>query len=161
VAQYVTEGETILAQFDNRGVMPHEVDEALAVFNFSGLPEGVAPQTRIGVFDTEAFCRERWPYDEKKIEEMQIQVDERLRQLQKRFPSDFIIVEEPKAAKPWGSYDKDSVEDILKLQERLEVDPTLIRRYEEENQNRQEIVSPMLVLEGAKDPSQEDIEVSV
>lgn len=158
---YVTEGENILAQFHQSGVMPHEVDIALAKFNFSGLPEGVAPQTRIGVFDTIAFCEERWGHDPKKLEEMQIQVDQRMRAHQKRYSQDFMIVEEPEAAKPWGSYDKDTVEDILKLQERLEIDPTLVRRYEEEHQKRKEIVEAMTELESLKTPETEDIEVSV
>lgn len=160
-ATYITEGETILAQFSQSGVMPHEVDEALRRFNFSGLPEGVAPQTRIGVFDTEAFCLERWPDGDKKREEMLIQVDAKMRAHQKKFPSHFIIMEEPKAPQPWGSYDKDTVEDILKLQERLEIDPTLVRRYEEENQKRESIMKPMLELEEAKAPEEREIEVSV
>jgi len=157
---YVTEGETILAEFRQTGLMDHEVDLALSKFNFSGLPEGVNPITRVGVFDTEQFCLDRYP-DEARREEMQAQIDQRLRALQERFSTHFIIVEEPKAPKPWGSYDKDSAEDILKLQERLEIDPTVVRRYEEENQGREEIVSKMLELEVQRVPEDEDIEVRV
>ncbi len=136
------------AQFDNGGLLAHEEELALKTFNFTGLPEGVNPLTRVGVFDTEAYCLNHYE-NEKERTEMQAQIDQRLRELQPRFPQQFIIVETPAAAKPWPSYDEDSPEDILKLQERLAFDPSLVRRYEEENEGRAEIIEPMQELEAA------------
>ena len=79
------------------------------------------------------------------------------KELQPKFPGQFILVETPLAERPWGSYDKDSVEDIIVLQERLEASPTDIRRYEEENQNRPEIIEIMRAQE--QERQQEEITV--
>lgn len=139
-----TLGKPVIANFDRSGLLDHEIEAALTNFNFSGLPEGVNPLTRISVFDTEAYC-EQFPKD--KRDELQVQIDQRLRELQERHPSEFIIVESPVAAKPWGSYDEDTIEDIVKFQERLEIEPELIRLYESDNQKREEIIEAMFRIE--------------
>ena len=54
-----------------------------------------------------------------------------------------VLSAKPGAPKPWPSYDKDTVEEILQIQERLEMDPELVRIYEEENSARDEIVTTM------------------
>lgn len=136
----------IVANFDKLGLLAHEEAEALSKFNFSGLPEGVDPRTRIGVFDTEAYCLDHYDNPEER-QEMQVQMEVRLRELQKKFPTHYIIVDEPVAPKPWPTYDEDGVEDILKFQERLQVPAELVRRYEEENSNRPEIVDPLRAIE--------------
>lgn len=153
----VPQQEAIVAMFDKLGLMPHEEDLVLKTFNFSGLPEGVHPLTRVGVFDTEAYCLDHYE-NEKTRSEMQVQIDNRFRELAKKFsPSQFIIVETPLVEIPWPTYDTDSVEDILKLQERLGFDAEHIRRYEQENQDRSEIVEAMSQLEGNE--QEEEIEV--
>lgn len=134
----------VIADFEHSGLLDHELETVLSSFTFAGLPEGVHPATRIGVFDTELYSM-RFP--EKDRDAMQVQIEQRLRELQKQHPNDFIIVELPHAEKPWGKYDELTVEDILKYQEALGADPTQIRRYEEENQNRPEIVKAMTALE--------------
>jgi hypothetical protein len=134
----------VIADFEHSGLLDHELETALKTFTFSGLPEGVNPATRIGVFDTEAYA-ERFP--KKDRDAMQVQIEERLLELQPRFPGDFIAVDTPHAEKPWGSYDEDSTEDVLKFQERLQIEPTRVRRYEQENQNRPEVVNAMTALE--------------
>jgi hypothetical protein len=154
----VKQREQIHAQFAKSGLMPHEEDLALKSFNFTGLPEGIHPLTRVGVFDTEAYCLDHYE-DEEIRNEMQAQIDTRLRELQKKFPTQFIIVETPVAEKPWPSYDEDSVEDILKLQERLGFDPTVVRRYEEENAGRADVIEPMQELE-ADSAGEAEISVS-
>ena len=100
--------EGVHAQFDNSGVQPHEADIALEHFagHFGALAEGVHPLTRIGVFDTEAYCLDKYP-SEAKRNDMQPQIEERLRALQEKFPSQFIIVEQPKAERPWPTYDEE------------------------------------------------------
>lgn len=157
-AVMVPQREQILAQFDKLGLMPHEEDLVLKHFDFSGLPEGVAPLTRVGVWDSEAFCINRYD-DPKERASMQLAIDARCRELAKKFsPAQFIIVETPMVEIPWPSYDTDSVEDILKLQERLGFDAEHIRRYEQENQDRPEIVEAMSQLEGLVE-QEEEIEV--
>lgn len=136
----------VIANFQQGGMLDHEIADALEYFNFSGLPDGVNPLTRVGSFDTDAFCQQ---YPEKAKagkpgrSEMQVQIEERLVELQKMHPSQFIIVEQPASAIPWPSYDSDSVEEILGFQERLGVHPEKVRLYEIENKNRQQIVASM------------------
>lgn len=143
-AQTITLNKPVIANFDKSGLLDHEIEAALFMFNFSGLPEGVNPLTRISCFDTEAYV-EQYPKDRR--DELLVQIDSRLRELQERHPSEFIIVESPQAARPWPSYDDDTVEDVLKFQERLRINPQTIRVYEVENQNRPEIVEAMLRIE--------------
>lgn len=131
----------VIADFQQGGLLDHEIEAALEQFNFSGIPEGVNPLTRISSFDTEAYV-ERFPANQK--DELLVQIDQRLRDLQKINPNQFIVVEQPYAERPWPSYDQDSAEDILKFQERLRINPELIRRYEVENKNRQTLVLAML-----------------
>lgn len=138
------------AQFDKLGLLDHEADLVLATFNFGALPEGVHPLTRVGVFDTEAYCLDHYD-DPKERAEMLAAIDKRLRELQEKFPSHFIVVDTPAAPKPWPTYDEESVEDILKLQERLAYSPELVRRYEEENDGREEIIEAMEALEATSD----------
>lgn len=137
----------VVAQFEHQGVTDWELEAALKKFTFSGLPEGVHPATRIGVFDTEVYCM-RFPKDERSV--MQAKIEERLRELQPSRPNNYIIVESPVAEKPWGSYDEETIEDVLKFQERLEIDPTRVRRYEQENKKRKEIVAAMEALEAER-----------
>jgi len=143
--------EGVRADFMQSGLLDHEIEFALEYLSFTGLPDGVSPLTRVGVFDTEAFCQ-RYPEKAKHGQpgrvEMQIQMDERLRELQPMFPNQFIVVDTPQAAEPWPNYDSEPVEEVLKLQERLGISPERIRIYELENQNRAEIVRAMLVAEG-------------
>lgn len=144
--------QPVIANFERLGLLDYEEAEVLMKFNFSGIPEGVNPLSRVSCFDTEGYVQ-RYPAKER--DEMLIQIDQRLREKQEMFPTQFIIVDTPAAAKPWPSYDDDGVEDVLKLQERLRVDPTLIRKYEEENKKREEIIEQMLALvapDGAPQP---------
>lgn len=134
----------VIADFDRGGLTDWEQLAALETFNFSGLPEGVNALTRIGTFDTEAFVMR---YPERERDEMQVQIDQRLRELQQRHPSEFIVVDPPVAERPWPSYDDNSVEDVLKFQEALRYSPEKIRLYELENKNRPELIEAMLRLE--------------
>lgn len=133
----------IVANFDQSGLLDYEELAAFEHFTFSGLADGINPLTTLSVFDTEAYCQ-RFPKD--KRDEINAQVDIRLRELQSVFKSEFIIVDPPVAAKPWPRYDEYSVEDILKFQEALGVNPDDIRLYELENQHRDELIIAMLQL---------------
>ncbi len=155
----------VIANFQQAGLLDHEIEAALEHFNFSGVPEGINPLTRIGVFDTEAYVQQ---YQKHERDEMLVQIDQRLRELQERFPSEYIIVDPPESPKPWPSYDDDSIEDVIKFQERLQINPEMIRLYELENANRTEIVEAMLrqedpegaeALYGPAPSSEEKIEV--
>jgi hypothetical protein len=131
----------IVANFEQTGLLDHEELAVWENFNFSGLPDGINPMTTVGVFDTEVYCL-RFPKSRR--DEIQVQVDQRMRELQSVFRSEFMIVEAPQAAKPWPRYDEYSVEDILKFQEALGVNPDEIRRYEEENLKREDLILSML-----------------
>lgn len=149
-AKLVSLEKPIIAQFERSGLLDHEIEAALTTFTFSGLPEGVNPLTRVAVFDSEAYCA-RLPASERA--ETQIQVDQRLRELQEQHPTDYIIVEPLEIPKPWLTYDEQDVEEILKIQSAIGADPETVYRYELENQGRGEILEVML---RQYDPDQAD-----
>lgn len=132
----------VIANFETSGLLDHEILVAAESFSFVGIPEGVNPLTKVSVFDTEVYCQQ---FPEERRDEMQVQIDERLRVLQASHPNQFTIVEQPSAEKPWPSYDEFSAEDVIKYQQVLGIAPQRIRLYEEENQNRDEVVFAMLV----------------
>lgn len=131
----------VVANFQKVGLLDYEIEAALSAFNFSGIPEGVNPLTRISSFDTEAYVLS---IPEQGRDELLVQINKRLRELQARHPNEFIIVDPPHAPRPWPSYDEMTVEDILKFQEVLRIKPQEIRLYELENANRYDVVHGML-----------------
>lgn len=149
-AQTVVLKKPIIAQFEKSGLLDNEIEAALQTFTFSGLPEGVNPLTQVAVFDSEAYCS-RLPSNQR--DEMQIQVDQRLRDLQKDHPTDFIIVEPTEIPKPWLTYDECSIEEVLQLQTATGASPEGVYRYELTNEERPEILEAML---RQYDPDQAD-----
>lgn len=150
-AQRVTLREPVVAVFEKTGLLDHEQEAALMSFNFTGLPEGVNPLTTISCFDSEMYVIAN--FEEHERDDAQVRIDARLRQLAELFPSQFIVVDHPHAAKPWPSYDGMSVEEILRTRELLDQDGSMaegVRLYELENEGREEIVEAMLDIE---DPS--------
>lgn len=143
VIHSVTLQDPVLADFHTGGLTEWEEDAALLRFNFSGLPEGVHPLTRVSVFDPEAYVLAKDDLTPEQQKELYDKIVGVLKKKAEVFPGEFILVEKPGAPKPWPSYDKDSVEEILQIQERLEIDPELVRIYEEENSARDEIVTTM------------------
>jgi hypothetical protein len=141
MAKTVQLHKPVIANFDQGGLLPYETAFVLEKFNFSGLAEGVNPLTTVSCWDIEAFVQ-RFPRDRR--QELYVQIVQRMRELQKLNPSEFIIVEPPETPRPWPSYDEFSVEDILKFQEILRINPDEIRAYELENDQRPEIVLAML-----------------
>jgi hypothetical protein len=139
----------VIANFTTSGLLDHEIEVALENFSFSGLPEGVSPLAKVSVFDTDAFCSQ---YPDETRDEMQIAMENRLRVLQEQFGG-FIIVDQPAAEKPWNSYDDNTPDEVLRIQQATGAYPEKVRIYEEENENRTEIVAAMLRLtdpEGAE-----------
>ncbi len=141
--------EPIIANFAGEGLLDWELEPALSKFNFSGIPEGVNPLTRISVFDTEAYVESRPEIEDDSVAKQALldKIDTRLRKLQGRFPNEFIIVEKPLTNRPWPTYDTDSTDEVLMIQTRIGISAEAIRLYELENQNREDIVSAMLALE--------------
>lgn len=150
------DGDLIHAQFETSGLTEWEQIFALENFDFSGLPDGVNPLTRVSVFDSEAYVQ-RFPKDERaKIQKV---IDERLVELQETFPSEFRIVEKPAQPAPWPTYDETPLEDvigqdgsvetlgILSMQKLSGWSPEQIRLYEVENANRPDVVAAMEELE--------------
>ena len=160
-ARQMTLSKPVIANFEGSGLLDHEIEPALTSFNFSGLPEGVNPLARLSVFDTEAYVESRSEFeeDEKGKQAFLEKIDARLRKLASRFPNEFIIVEKPASARPWATFDSDSVEDILLIQARIQYSPEAIRLYEVENQNRTELVEAMLAIEEAP-ATEEDVVLS-
>jgi hypothetical protein len=141
------ERKPVVANFSQGGLLDHEIAAAFQTFNFSGIPDGVNPLTRISSFDTEAYAEQ---FPEKEREQILEELEDRLRVLQKLHPSEFIIVDQPRAAKPFGEsskYDELSAEEVIELQASTGYSPEAIRLYELENQNRQEVVDAMTALE--------------
>lgn len=134
-----------IANFEQGGMTEWEIEAALMAFNFAGVPDGVNPLTRVGVFDSEAFVQHVADEDERR--ELLEKIDKRLRFLQERHPSEFIIVEKPASPLPWPSYDGDTIQEIIEFQKRLGISPEQIRLYEVENQNRQAVIDVMTDIE--------------
>lgn len=150
VAQMITRAKPVIANFEQQGLHPWEIDAALERFNFAGVPEGVNPLTRVSVFDTEAYVYGQEFEDEDQAQAYLDRIDKRLLKLAERHPSEFIPVPKPLSGKPWPTYDEDSVEDILQLQERTGISAETIRLYEVENQKRAEVIEAMENLENAQ-----------
>jgi hypothetical protein len=140
-AQSVVLEKPVIANFERSGLLDHEIELALMSFTFAGLPEGINPLTRIAVFDTEAYCS-TLPADRR--DELQVKIDQRLRDLAEQSPGDFIVVDAPEVEKPWSTYDECTVEEILALQLATGCNPESVYRYELENLNRDEVLEPML-----------------
>lgn len=158
-ATRIVDSEPVIANFEGTGLLDWEIGPALESFNFSGLPEGVNPLTRISVFDTEAYVASRADIEDNEEAQRELldRIDTRLRKLQARFPSEFVIVEKPAAVKPWPTYDTDSVEDILAIQARLGMSAEGIRIYEVENQARPEVIEAMEAIENGGGAQEEVI----
>lgn len=148
--------DPVVANFEQGGLTEWEIEAALMSFNFSGVPDGVNPLTRVSVFDTEAYVQ-KFPAAEReaKLEA----IDSRLRELQERHPSEFVIVEKPAAPKPWPSYDTDSIQDIVYAQGRYGISPETIRLYEYENQGRQAVIDLMTEIEEGRSGELEIVSV--
>lgn len=142
------EGDLVHAQFHKGGLTEWEEYTALECFDFSGLPDGINPLTRVSMFDTEAYVESLELEDEEKAALLE-KIDARLVKLAGTFPNELRIVEKPAAFKPWPSYDNDTPEEIIAFQERLEISPELIRLYEVEHENRLAVITEMEALEAA------------
>lgn len=158
VVEY-SDGEPVLAQFHRGGLTEWEQIEAMESFDFSGLPEGINPLTRVSMFDSEAYV-ERFSNTQEREHKLR-DIDERLTYLSGLFPSEFKIVAKPSIASPWAKYDETPIEDVLDdggsvvtpgiytMQSYTGISPQDIRLYEVENLNRPEVVEAMEALENA------------
>lgn len=158
VVEY-SEGDTVHAQFHKGGLTEWEELVALESFDFSGLPDGINPITRVSMFDTEAYV-EGLEFSDTEKSDLLAEMDARLVKLAKTFPNELRIVEKPAAPRPWPTYDVTPVEDILdeeteaimapgiySMQALSGVSPEVIRLYEVENLNRPEVIEAMEALE--------------
>jgi len=146
------ESDSRVAQFEQSGLRDHEISEALSRWTFSGLPEGVNPVTRIGVYDPEAQAvAADWDDEQRKTVERKLWLESQAH------PGDLAFVHTPRQPIPWPSYDTDTVEEILEFQKRLGVDPEIVRRYEEENKVRKQIVAAMWELESRREVPETEI----
>jgi hypothetical protein len=138
IARSVVLQKPIIAEFQQGGLLDYEIAEALERFNFSGLPDGVNPITRLSVYDPEAEAFAKgWTKEELDAAKA------RLRHLAEIDPGHFIIVEKPAEAKPWGKYDEMEAEDVIAAVVNLGYDPEAVRKYEHENAGREEVIEAM------------------
>jgi len=148
-----SDNKPVLAQFSRGGMTEWEEIAAIESFDFSALPEGTNPLTRVSVFDTEALVANMEDGPEK--DAFHEKVCKRLLHLSTLFPSEFKIVEKPASPKPWSTYDDNSVEEIFELQALTGVDPQDIRLYEVEHENRPEVIEACEIIELAlRDPDE-------
>jgi hypothetical protein len=147
----VVEQEPLVLQFEHFAVTPEEASAVLQAFSFSGLAEGVNPLTVLGVWDSEIYKR---TFD-KSDAEMQDICETLRRKGEANGWRMFIIVDEPRAPKPWPTYDEDSEDDIIAAAQRFGFIESVIQ-YESENEQREEILTALGVA-----PPEALIEVSV
>lgn len=141
-----------IAQFEQSGLRDHEIAFAFERWTFSGLPEGVNPVTRVGVYDPEANAiAADWSDEQRQAVERKLWFEAEAHQ------GDLAFVPSPRARIPWPSYDADSVEEILALQARLQISPGEVRSYEEENEGREEIISAMWEAEATAPAADEPV----
>jgi len=153
-----TDKTPIHAQFTQGGLTEWEQIAALESFDFSGLPDGVNPLTRVSVYDTEAAVAHiANPKERIALQEL---LDERLRHFAAVYPSDFKVVDKPPAAKPWPSYDDDPIDKVLTIQEATGIAPEKIRLYELERPHpRVTLIQKMVELE--REAAEEQFTVAV
>lgn len=127
----------ILANFSHGGLAQWEVDEALEVFEFHGLPEGINPVLRLSCYDTDfAEKEERWP------EGVKDEVENVLR-TSGRLGSDYIEVGRPRVPSPWPTYDEASFARILNRVIEDGYDPAEVLEYERQSQKREDVIKAL------------------
>ena len=98
--------------------------------------EAMALDARCSVWDSEAYCLSNG------IElgsELHLRIDARLRELALLHPASMLVVDKPRNAAPWPTYDQMEVSEILDALAMTSVDPNIARLYEGENQRRPEV----------------------
>ena len=142
----------ITCQFDLYGSMlPHEIKAAREQFINRGLPTEVDyvttidPAYRFSVFDTVA-CQQQYGFDDATRQDMEqylLSAD--------AYGTDFIMVEAPKLAPPWPTYDSfrgvrglPTAQAIVKRvrEDGYAIDEVLA--YERQNADRQDVVDALL-----------------
>ena len=131
------------AQFQPSAGVPDWAKEAAGTLpNWgNGLGHGWDPYKFCGILDTdEEAKRQNWSDDEKAY------VEKALRNA----PSngvEYVICEAPKTAKPWPKYDDitgdDAAAQIAWQVDQLGLDPKSVRRYEQENADRESVVNAL------------------
>lgn len=154
--------ETLVTQWDDicqfdpilygpPSLYEREVAEKTMVFQGVALEEDevtpVSLQARIGVFDTDVAADQRgWTQEQKDwIERKLLGSGDR--------GSQFILVEQARAPKPWPKYDelravgrrtvKDVAVKVAEMTQDLGIDPASVIAYERENANRAEVLEAL------------------
>lgn len=141
ISGYTPHGEPIIsekplrASFVQGGLSPWELDLALSTFSFHGTYENEDVRSRCSWFDTEWAQRNfGWSDSDREYAETKMLA-------LGNYGVDFILAEQPKAAKPWGSYDSlTDPERIVALMEETGTPAEDVLRYEFENKKRKEVI---------------------
>jgi hypothetical protein len=136
----------IVAQFSLNLVDGDERALARQMWSFNGFYQEedmvsiVAPDYRISAFDSRlAQAENDWTDEEREL------VETVLSRTAERFPQDLIVIEEKRVAIPWPTYDTFPGE-VDELLLKIEADGfalTDILAYEQENQNRPEVIAAL------------------
>jgi len=140
-----TDTKAYIAAFEESatggGLFPHEREAALKQFagSFKGLPEGTNPLTRIGVWDSEAAQQqENWS------DEYREAIEKRVIFLASQRPTRCLVVDMPKAPKPWPLYDEQDEDEIVAFAIGTGIDPEIIVKYElEQDHPRFDLVTAL------------------
>jgi hypothetical protein len=141
------------AQFQHAAGVPDWAKDAVLALpgwgNGIGLDED--PFTRCGILDTdEEAKRQNWSPEDKKF------VEDRLLNGSAN-GVEYVVCEAPKTAKPWENYDEivgdDAADKIAWFVDQLGKDPKSVKRYEFENQNRENVIAALedLIAKDAED----------
>ena len=143
--------EGVRCDFEHAGILDWEADLAKRSFVFNGLPEGVMPETRLAVYDTEFHQRAYNWSDERRQ-----QVEEALLNAP-AYGTNYIRIEKPRLEAPWPNYDQ--IKQVPKLIAKIREDGYdigYIRDYERQNLNRQSVLDALEALE-AEVPEEAEI----
>lgn len=146
-----------------KGAIPAwATDIGLQTFDFKGLPIGISPEQRLSFFDThQAQAQDDWTNEEREI------VEDFLRQRVEEVGvgAGFVIVEQPKLAAPWPTYDRITIHGqrkaehvaakIVEMVSELGIDPAGVIAYERQERNNPIVIAE---LEKLLDPTEEQAE---
>ena len=135
----------LTAEFTRGGCPEWAKPIVFSTFEFRGIPDGVSREYRLGTFDSfQAQQDMRWSDEERELVERELV---RIAQITR----DFIIVQKPRVAAPWPTYDDLQVvgrrtaaivaEKVVDVIRATGVNPDSVVQYELENANRPEVVA--------------------
>lgn len=130
--------DSIMAQFVQSGLTPHEREQVKARFTFLGQYEGEDPTRRVSIYDTDMEATlNGWDAETK------AEVEQNLIEGQGEW---YFLLEEKRAPKPWPNYDSQTPKQILDTVSITGADVEAVIAYERENKKRTTLVTELEAL---------------